>query len=184
MKAVRVKTVWFRKGATRSAAELASVLASTLWRLAEKLVDNLSRAEYDIVTPARGFRIIAEVLALGLHLCDRWAWGRLDDAQRAALVQAIGAHLADTMEGNVRGSRENFIDMLNRRAADYAGFDIAASGASFPVLRCLAAQIREAMEEHDQHWVMDQLMEVEMPELLGTLKKTFDGLIAPPAAAP
>ena len=61
MKAVRVKTVWFRKGATRSPAELASVLASTLWRLADKLVDNLSRADYDIVTPARGYKIIAEI---------------------------------------------------------------------------------------------------------------------------
>jgi len=190
MKAVRVKTVWFRKGATRTPAELASVIASTLWRLTEKLVDNMSRADYDIVTPARGFRIIAEVLAIGLHLCDRWAYGRLEDERRAALVQAIGAHLSDTMARNLRelvgedgrDYRAELIDMLNRRAADYAGFDIPDSGAGFPVLRYLAAQIREAMEEHDQHWVMDQVMDVEMPELLGTLKKTFDGLIAPPAA--
>ena len=191
MKAVRVKTVWFRKGATRGPAELASVIASTLWRLAEKLVDNLSRAEYDIVTPARGFRIIAEVAAIGLHLCDRWACGRIEDERRAALVQAIGVHLADTMERNVRALtgadgrdyRAEFIDMLNRRAADYASFDIPASGASFPALRYLGAQIREAMDEHDQHWVMDQVMDVEMPEVLGALKKTFDGLLAPPVAA-
>ena len=180
MKPVRAKTVWFRKQAPRSAKELASVLASTLWRLAEKLVDNLSRSDYDIVTPARGYKIIAEVLALGLHLCDRWAYGRLDDARRGELVQAIGAHLADTMESNVRGTRTNFIDMLNRRGADYASFDIPSSGAGFPVLRYLGAQIREAMEEHDQHWVMDQVMDVEMPEVLGTLKKTFDGLLAQP----
>jgi len=184
MKALRVKTDWFRKGAARTPAELASVLASTLWRLAEKLVDNMSRAEYDIVTPARGYKIIAEVLALGLHLCDRWAWGRIDDPQRAALVQAIGERLADTMESNVRGTRAGFVDLLNRRGADYAGFDIPAEGAGFPVLRYLAAQVREAMDEHDQHWVMDQLMEIEMPEALATLKKTFDGLIAPAAAAP
>lgn len=180
MKPLRAKTVWFRKKVPRSAAELASVLASTLWRLADKLVDNLARADYDIVTSARGYKIIAEVLALGLHLCDRWAYGRLDDAQRAALVQAIGAHLADTMESNVRGTRANFVDMLNRRGSDYAGFDILASGAGFPVLRYLGAQIREAMAEHDQHWVMDQVMDVEMPEVLGTLKKTFDGLLAQP----
>jgi len=179
MKALRVKTVWFRKDGRRTPAELASVLASTLWRLAEKLVDNMSRADYDIVTPARGFRIIAEVLALGLHLCDRWAHGRLDDERRAVLVQAIGARLADTMESNAPGTRQGFIDMINRRGADYAEFAVPASGAGFPVLRYLAAQIRETMQEHDQHWVMDQVMDVEMPELMGTLKKTFDGLIAP-----
>ena len=178
MKPVRVKTVWFRKQAPRSPKELASVLASTLWRLADKLVDNLARSDYDIVTPARGYKIIAEVLALGLHLCDRWAHGRLDDAQRRELVQAIGVRLADTMENNVRGTRANFIDMLNRRGADYATFDVPASGAGFPALRYLGAQIREAMAEHDQHWVMDQVMDVEKPEVLGTLKATFDGLLA------
>ncbi len=183
MKALRVKTVWFRKGGARAPAELASVIASTLWRLADRLVDNLSRADYDIVTPARGFRIIAEVLALGLHLCDRWAYGRIDDAQRAELVQAIGAHLADVMERNVGDTREDFIAMLNRRGTDYAEFDIPDSGASFPALRYLGAQIREAMDEHDQHWVMDQVMDVEMPEVLGTLRKTFDGLLPPAAAA-
>jgi hypothetical protein len=187
MKPVRVKTVWFRKQAPRSAGELASVLASTLWRLADKLVDNLSRSDYDIVTPARGYRILAEVLALGLHLCDRWAYGRLDDARRGELVQAIGARLADTMERNIRelvgadgrDYRAELIDMLNRRGADYASLDIPASGAGFPALRLLGAQIREAMEEHDQHWVMDQVMDIEMPEVLGALKKTFDGLLAP-----
>jgi len=189
MRPIRVKTAWFRKEAARTPAELATVIASTLWRLADKLVDNLSRAEYDIVTPTRGFKIIAEVLALGMHLCDRWAYGRLDEGRRAALVQAIGAHLADTMERNVRALvgadgrdyRAEFIDMLNRRAADYASFEIPASGAGFPALRYLGAQIREAMDEHDQHWVMDQVMDVEMPEVLGALKKTFDGLLAPPA---
>ena len=189
MRPIRVKTAWFRKEAARTPAELATVIASTLWRLADKLVDNLSRAEYDIVTPTRGFKIIAEVLALGMHLCDRWAYGRLDEGRRAALVQAIGAHLADTMERNVRALvgadgrdyRAEFIDMLNQRAADYASFEIPASGAGFPALRYLGAQIREAMDEHDQHWVMDQVMDVEMPEVLGALKKTFDGLLAPPA---
>ena len=187
MKPVRVKTVWFKRQSARAPAELASVIASTLWRLADRLVDNMSRADYDIVTPARGFKIIAEVLAIGLHLCDRWAYGRLDEGPRAELVQAIGAHLADTMERNIRelvgadgrDYRAEFIDMLNRRCADYASFDIPASGVGFPALRYLGAQIREAMEQHDQHWVMDQVMDIEMPEVLGALKKTFDGLLAP-----
>jgi len=39
------------------------------------------------------------------------------------------------------------------------------------------------MDEHDQHWVMDQVMDIEMPEVLGALKKTLDGLLAPAAAA-
>ena len=185
--AIRVKTVWFNKGATRAPGEIASVAATTLWRLADKLVDNLSKADYDIVTPARGFKIIAEVLALGLHLCDRWAHGRVSEDERAALVQSIAGHLADTMERNVRelvgedgrDYRGELIELFNRRGEDYASFDIPESGASFPVLRYLAAQVHDEMLATDRRSVMDQLMEIEVPEVLATLKKTVDGLLAP-----
>jgi len=189
---MRVKTVWFRKEGGRAPAEVATVVASTLWRLADKLVDNLSKADYDIVTPARGFKILAEVLAFGLHVTDRYAHAKLPADERAALVQGVGVRLGQLMEDNVRklvgpdgrDYRAEFIDMLNRRGDDYAGFDFPEHGASFPALRYLGAQIREAMDEHDQHWVMDQVMDIEMPEVLGTLRKTLEGLFSPGAAAP
>ncbi len=189
--ALRVKTVWFKKQGERAPAEIASVVASTLWRLADKLVDNLSKAGYDIITPARGFKIVAEVLAFGLHVTDRAAHARLAAAPRAALVQEAGARLAQIMEDNIRevvgadgrDYRREFIDLLNRRAEDYAGFEFPERGASYPALRYLGAQIREVMDERDQHWVMDQVMDVEMPEVLGTLDKTLAGLFAPQSPA-
>lgn len=185
---MRVKTVWFKKDAARTSAEIATVVASTLWRLADKLVDNLSKADYDIITPARGFKIIAEVLAFSLHACDRMACTHLPAAERAALVQGIGIRLAEIMEQNVRaltGSdgrdyRAEFVALLNRRADDYATFEFPDSGASFPALRYLGAQIRDVMEARDQHWVMNQVMDIEMPEVLGTLKRTFSGLLRSP----
>ncbi|MBI4206975.1 MAG: hypothetical protein HY527_18285 [Betaproteobacteria bacterium] len=183
---MRVKTVWFAKDAARAPDEIATVAASTLWRLADKLTDNLSRADYDIITPARGFRIIAEVLAFGLHACDRLAYGRLPAGERAALIQSLGARLGEIVDENVRtltgpdgrDYRAEFVEMVNRRGDDYATFEFPDSGASFPALRYLAAQIREVMEERDRHWVMDQVMEIEMPEVLGTLKKTMHGLLS------
>ena len=184
---MRVKTVWFSKQAARTPEEIASVLAATLWRLADRLVDNLSRAGYDIVTPARGFRIVAEVLAFGLHLCDRRAHACRPETERAALVHATGMRLAEIVEENVRALtgpderdyRGEFVALLNGRGADYASFELPQSGASFPALRYLGAQIREAMGREDQPWIMDQVMDVEMPEVLGTLNKTLDGLFAP-----
>jgi len=191
MAGIRIKTVWFKRQGERSAEELASVIAATLWKLADKLVDNLSKVEYDIVNPARGFKIIAEVAAYGLHLCDRRAHHVLPQDKRAALVQGIGMRLAEVMEQNIRtlvgqdgrDYRGEFIAMINRRGEDYASFDLPDSGASFPALRFLGQQIRETMEQHDQHWVMDQVMDIEMPELLASLKKTLDGLFSPDAAS-
>ena len=91
-------------------------------------------------------------------------------------VRALG----DPGEGDIRGE---FIALLNRRAEDYAEFELPESGASFPALRYLAAEVREVMERDDQHWIMDQVMDVEMPELLGALNKALDGLLRPRAAA-
>jgi hypothetical protein len=44
--------------------------------------------------------------------------------------------------------------------------------------------VRELMLESDQHWVADQIMEIQAPEALGMLKKTVDGLLAPVTAGP
>jgi hypothetical protein len=78
--------------------------------------------------------------------------------------------------------RANFIDLLNRRAADYATFDCAPESPSFPLLRYLGLAVRELMLESDQHWVADQIMDIQAPEALGFLKKTLDGLLDPAPA--
>ena len=59
VKPVRVRTVWFKKDGERSAEEIATAVATTTWRVADKAVDNLGRENYDIITPARGFKLIA-----------------------------------------------------------------------------------------------------------------------------
>jgi hypothetical protein len=77
---LRVKTTWFKKEGERPPEEVATVMASMLWRLADKAVDNLSKADYDIITPQRGFKIIAELTCFLVHYMDRLAFDRMDDA--------------------------------------------------------------------------------------------------------
>jgi len=182
--ALRVKTVWFKKAdAQRPAGEVASVLASTIWRLADNSVTGLSKSDYDIITPDRGLRIIGEMAAFLVHMSDRMVYGRIPDADRGALIQATGKRLAEVVEENVRAIvgndgfdyQANFIDMLNRRGAEYATFECDPARPSFQVLRFLALAIRELMTDADQRWVIDQVMEIQAPEALGTLKKTLDG---------
>lgn len=188
--ALRVKTVWFKNAGGRSSAEIASVLASTIWRLADTLVTNLSKWDCDIVTPERGMRILGEVAAFLLHMSDRMTHGRIPEAERAQLIQAAGRRLAGIVQDNVREMfgddgfdyQANFIDLLNRRAADYATFECAPDKPSYPLLRYLGLAVRELMLESDRPWVADQIMDIQAPEALGTLKKTVDGLLAPPPA--
>ena len=188
VKPVRVRTVWFKKDGERSAEEIATAVASTVWRVADKAVDNLGRENYDIITPARGFKLIAEFIAFLTHYCDRMAYASLTPERRVAVLQAISNRLGEVMEENIisvvgpdpnRNYKAEFIDFLNRRVNDYAQFDFPDDEkASFPALRFLGLQIREEMGDNDKTWIMDQIMDIEMPEMMGTVRKSFKGLLS------
>lgn len=183
----RVKTVWFKKdGVQRGPEEVATALAATIWRMADRAVDDLSKADYDIVTPQRGFKIIAEITAFAVHYVDRLVYGRISDEERARLVNAVGRRLAEIMEDNILSFtggqkdpdydyRQGYIDMLNARMTEYAHYEFSADKASFQALRYLSLQIREVMERSDQPWIQDQIMDIEMPQIMGTVKKQVDG---------
>ena len=160
-KPVRVKTTWFRKDAEHGIEEVASVIASNIWRLGDGVVDNLSKADFDIVTPQRGFRIIAELACFLTHYVDRLVYGRVEDALRTEIVTDVGQRLAGIMEENILvltggakdpdyDFRTGFIDLLNRRMADYSSFVFPVDKASFQTLRFLSLQIRELMEKAHQ----------------------------------
>ena len=185
--ALRVKTTWFKKeGEQRDPSEVATVIASTIWRLADGAIDNLSKADFDIITPQRGFRIIGEMACFLVHFVDRLAFARMDDARRQDLVSAVGVRVAEIMEENILeftdGEKDpdydyqaGFIELINKRMVDYSEFEFPEEKASFPALRFLSLQIREVMEQTDQSWIQDQIMDIEMPEMMGTVKKSVDG---------
>lgn len=188
MKPIRVKTNWFKKdGQPKDPKETASVLALILWRMADRFTINLSTADYDIITPQRGFILMAEFLAFEVQYADRLAYNRIDDATRAAFIQALAKRLAEMMEENIReiaphddegyDHQAGFIDLLNRRLVDYATFDMVDEKPSFATLRYLGNCIREVMDKRDQPWIIDQIMEIEAPETIETIKKTMRGLL-------
>lgn len=194
VKPVRVRTTWFKKEGERPSHEVATVLASNIWRLADKAVDNLSKADYDIVTPQRGFRIIAELTNFLVHYVDRLVYGRVEEEKRAEIVTETGIRVAEIMEDNILeftggvadpeyDYKQGFIDLLNTRMTDYAEFEFPTDKASFQALRFLSLQIRDIMEDTDKSWIQDQLMDIEIPEMMGSVKKSIDGFYPAPAPA-
>ena len=188
VKPVKVRTIWFKKDGERSADEIASAVATTTWRVADKAVDNLGRENYDIITPARGFKLIAEFVAFLAHYCDRMAYATLSPERRVAVLQAVSNRLGDIMQENIismvgpdanRNYKQEFIDFLNRRFNDYSEFEFPdEEKASFPALRFLSLQIREEMADNDKTWIMEQIMDIEMREMMGTVRKSFTGLLS------
>ena len=194
VKPVRVRTIWFKKDDERSAEEIATVVAATIWRVADKAMDNLGHADYDIITPARGFKLIAEFIGFLAHYCDRMAYASLPPERRVAVMQTVANRLGEVMEENIittvgpdasRNYKAEFIDFLNRRFGDYAEFEFPDDDkASFPALRFLGLQIRDEMGDSDKTWIMDQIMDIEMPEMMGTVRKSFKGLLSDPPVKP
>lgn len=187
MKPIRIKTSWFKKdGQPKDSKETASVLSLILWRLADKFTMNLSNADYDIITPQRGFILLAEFLAFEIQYADRLAYNRIDDTTRTAFIQALAKRLAETMEENIRDIAPNdndydhqagFIDLLNRRLADYAAFDMVDEKPGFAALNYLGNRVREVMDKRDQPWIIDQIMELEAPETIRTIQKAMRELL-------
>lgn len=190
---LRVKTTWFNKEGERPPEEVATVMASMLWRLADKAIDNLSKADYDIITPQRGFKIIAELTCFLVHYMDRLAFERLDDSMRQELISATGIRLAEVMEQNIldfnEGERDpeydyqdGYIELLNKRMVDYsefAEFTLPNGKPNFQPARFLSLMIREDMEKTDQSWIQDQLMDIEVPAMMEMAKKNMDGFYPP-----
>ena len=86
----------------------------------------------------------------------------------------VGADYAET--------KKVFVDHFNRRGEDYAHFSSDESGPEYGFLRYCGNQLMEILPEKDRVWVVEQVVSIEAPEAVKTLRTAFDNLFA--TAAP
>jgi len=139
--------------------------------------------------------VLAEFMAFMVQLADRAVYAKLSEADRAALIGEVVRHLAATMENNQRDLigpgeyRKFFIDLLNTRFGEYAGFAYSGAEPGYPCLRFFAAKVSDAMASGDNKWVVEQMMDIEAPEMVRLVKKLVEqtveaGTPSPPPAQP
>ena len=183
MSGIRVKTSWFREGDDpRGPQEQASAFSITLWKLADKAVINLSHADYDIITPQRGFTLLTEIIAYMVQIIDRMVYGRIDNEERAELIGALGVKMAEIIEFNIHEVMndhdhpyvEAILNKVNQRWNDYAEFDFDPENPTFLVKRYLAGCLRDVMEERDQSWIADQIIDIEAPIFIDPIRKQIE----------
>lgn len=188
--AIRIKTKFHTTG-QRSAATLASVVAVLAWKLAIESIKRMRKADYDIDIGRPYFDFVCEFLVFLAVCADRVAYRELDEADRIEFTTALAQNIARFVEENrimlldeaePGESQRHFLELFNRRAAEYAEFDYDESGPDFGFKRFLAACLRDVLPEKDKLWVVDQAMDIEAPEALKTLDKTLKGLFDPDAA--
>ncbi len=138
-----VKTRW-RKKSARTLAERAGVIGANVWKVALEIFKHLEKEGFRFGSDRQVTAVLSEFIAFLVQLADRSVYGRLSDADRAVLIGETAGHLATTMENNqldLLGPgeyRKPFVNLLNARFEEYAGFDCPGGRArlSLPALFC------------------------------------------------
>lgn len=174
-----VKTRWRKKGA-RTLAERAGVIGANVWKIALEIFKHMEKEGFRFGSDRLATDVLAEFIAFLVQLVDRTVYGKLSESDRATLIGEVAKHLAATMENNQLdlfgpgNYRKPFIDLLNARFADYAGFAYAAGEPGSPCLLFFATQVSDAMARSDNKWVVEQMMDIEAPEMVRLVKKLVD----------
>ena len=187
-----VKTRWRKKGAPRTLADRAGVIGANVWKISLEIFKHMEKEGFRFGSDRLVTDVLAEFIAFLVQLVDRTVYGKLSEADRATLIAEVARHLAATMENNqldLLGPgeyRKPFIDLLNARFEEYAGFECPGGEPGYPSLRFFAAKVSDAMASGDNKWVVEQMMDIEAPEMVRLVGKLIEQTVAaaPPSPPP
>jgi hypothetical protein len=181
--ALRIKSHWWNEESDRSLAEIATALAFIAWRVSVDKAINLHCERFVYRDDAQRLAVVQEYLVFLIQIADRLAHDLLPDEERRALIMALARKAIEHVQDNCQdllgpgdyGSP--FIDLLNRRSGEYAEFQLADDGPSYPFLRHLGFEIQALMgESQENRWVIDQVMDKDGWEAYKTFAKAFRDL--------
>lgn len=180
---MRIKTRWNQRAKKQSLENIASALNMTSWKIATQSVVELENQGYQTKSQAQRLQIIGEFLAFLLQVADRFAYQQLAEEDRQLLITHLALGMTDTFVDNQRDLfglgeyRNQFIQLLNQRAEDYAELSFHHDEAGFDFLRYFGEQVATIFEE-DKHFVSQQILDVEGPLAIKTFQPAMAGLLS------
>ncbi len=182
----RTKSRLFSKEKARAPATLASVAAFTTWRLGLNTIKRMRSAHFDIEADPQYFAFLREYLVFLIHVADRFAFARVSLPERrvftVSMVKRLAEQLAENQSRLIGGDentiRSEFIDLFNARSDDYASFDFDENnGPEFSFMRYCSQALQQVVAPKDRAWVTDQVMTIEAPDAVETLRKVLDNVV-------
>lgn len=182
--AIRIKSQWHDEDSDRSPDEIGGAIAFIAWRIALDKAITLHGQHFVYHDDSERLAVIAEYLAYEVQIADRLIHGMVDSDTRVAVITALVMKLADHFRDNAAdllgpGDHANrFIALFNERSGEYAEFSFGEDGPSYPFLRHLGYEIQQVMglAEHDNRWIIDQVMDVDGPEVYKQLARAVRNL--------
>lgn len=179
--AVRLRTRWHRSSRSernqegsrqpKKREDLAGAVAFNIWKLAKDAFLHMEKEDFRFPKDSQAVDVIAEFSIYILHIIDRMIYGKVEEEERAALINGIAKHLAETFVDNqldLLGPGDYmaaFIDKLNDRLSNYADCSFDAHGPGHDFKRYLGQQVAEAVGDSHNKWVLEQVMDIEAPAL-------------------
>ncbi len=187
---MRVKSQWFKNERAKTTREIGGAAAFIAWRVAQNSLRNMRKADFEIEPGEQYFDFLAEWLIFIVQIADRIAYEKLSPEAReeftAVMANRVGDILADNRnellgpadaDEQTESYKGRFIDLLNLRSFDYADFDYSESRVDYGFLRYLAERLSQVVGERDAIWVRDQVMEIEAPDVVESIRKGMRGLL-------
>lgn len=181
---MRIKSRWHKTGKEHSVEETASALAFIAWRIGQDTVLNMENENYQTDTLKQRLDVIFEFMAFLIHVSDRLTYESLDEDERTRFITSMAQNTLRQMRTNLNDQGmtgeqvdAEFLPTLNERMSDYAEFSFEDEEPSFNMRRYLGEKVTEKMGERDNKWVLQQVMDIEVPNAMENLKKGLDSLI-------
>jgi hypothetical protein len=185
---LRIKAHWFKAEQPKSPEQNASAMAFIAWRVALNMLKRMREADFDVDAGPAYFGFVREVLVFLLAGIDRMAYARLGPDARTPFTTALVLRVAEILRDNeadllgaVEGAdyAERFIDQFNTLAGHYAEFGWSdVEGPDFGFVRYLGSRLEASVPEKDRHWVIDQVMAIEVPEAVSMLQRAMQGVFS------
>jgi hypothetical protein len=162
-----------------------SALAFIAWRLSVEKAVNLHCEQFVYQDDRQRVAVVQEYLVFLIQVADRLSHEIMSEDDRRTLITAFAAkaieHVQDNAQDLFGGGDYGrpFIDLLNRRSAQYADLRLDAEGPSYRFLRHLGYQIQSLMGEREENrWVIDQVMDKDGWDAYRQFFRAFENLFS------
>jgi hypothetical protein len=180
--ALRIKTKYRAKG-PKTLEDRSSVVAANIWKIGQETLRRMEIEGYALGQDRQVNAMLTEFMAFLVQIADRLVYGRLNEEERFRFVNALGKNLARIVQDNMTefvgegDYARPFIERLNARFGDYAGFEFHGTEPSYTFVRYLGDKMVDAMTETDAKWVKERVIDIEAPEAIKHIKRVVQQVL-------
>ena len=167
----------------KTMTELAGVISFNIWKLTREIYTNMEKEGFHFGEDQQVIDMFIELIAFMIQVGDRTVYEKLTEEQRSEFVTAMALQLTDMIDTNMRellgegDYRGGIIEKLNSRFSEYAECPYDEEGPSYEFKRLLGHCISNVMADTDNRWVVEQIMDIELPKTLKNLQRLFKDVL-------